>query len=69
MLDVEIRGRGRDRQQPPPLTCGSFETGSPTDCVIEADLPAHPYQVMGVATEKRWQVALTLDQAVAIPVD
>ena len=38
----------------------------PTDCVIEADLSAHPYEVMGVANSQDWRVALTLDQTVAI---
>ena len=38
----------------------------PTDCVIEADVPAHPYQVMGVAQSRHWRVALTLDETVAI---
>jgi ABC-type Fe3+/spermidine/putrescine transport system ATPase subunit len=41
--------------------------GAPTDCLLEADLSAHPYQVMGVASEKRWRVALSLEQTVAIP--
>jgi molybdate transport system ATP-binding protein len=41
--------------------------GEPTGCVIEADLSAHPYEVMSVAQEKRWQVALALDQTIAIP--
>jgi molybdate transport system ATP-binding protein len=42
--------------------------GSVTDeCVIEADVSAHPYQVMGVASRRDWRVALTLDETVAIP--
>ena len=40
----------------------------PTDCVLEADVSAHPYQVMGVASRRDWRVALTLDETVAIPV-
>jgi ABC-type sulfate/molybdate transport systems ATPase subunit len=40
----------------------------PKDCIIEADLSAHPYEVMGVATRRDWRVAFTLDQTVAIPV-
>ena len=44
--------------------------GSDNDlCVIEADVPAHPYQVMGVATRRDWRVALTLDETVAIPME
>jgi ABC-type Fe3+/spermidine/putrescine transport system ATPase subunit len=39
----------------------------PAACVIEADVPAHPYEVMGVATTRRWQVALSQQHAVAIP--
>jgi molybdate transport system ATP-binding protein len=39
----------------------------PTACVIEADVPAHPYQVMGVAERRDWRVALTLEETVTIP--
>ena len=39
----------------------------PSDCVIEADVSAHPYQVMGVASRRDWRVALTLEETVAIP--
>jgi ABC-type sulfate/molybdate transport systems ATPase subunit len=35
-------------------------------CIIEADVPAHPYQVMGVAGRRDWRVALTLEETVAI---
>jgi hypothetical protein len=38
-----------------------------TSCVLEADISAHPYEVMGIAHQKRWRVALSLDQAVAVP--
>lgn len=41
----------------------------PADCIIEADLSAHPYEVMGVANHRDWRVALTLDQTVAIPAE
>jgi len=37
------------------------------DCIMEADVSAHPYQVMGIATQREWSVALTLEQTVAIP--
>jgi molybdate transport system ATP-binding protein len=37
------------------------------ECIIEADVPAHPYQVMGVASRRDWRVALTLEETVAIP--
>ncbi len=43
-----------------------LKDGEPTECVLEADLSAHPYQVMGVASEQRWRVALSLDHTVAI---
>jgi molybdate transport system ATP-binding protein len=36
-------------------------------CVLEADISAHPYQVMGVANQRLWRVALTLENSVAIP--
>jgi molybdate transport system ATP-binding protein len=39
----------------------------PTDCIIEADVSAHPYEVMGIARNPEWRVALTLEQTVAIP--
>jgi ABC-type sulfate/molybdate transport systems ATPase subunit len=38
-----------------------------SQCIIEADVPAHPYQVMGVASRRDWRVALTLEETVAIP--
>jgi len=38
-----------------------------SQCIIEADVPAHPYQVMGVASRRDWLVALTLEETVAIP--
>jgi ABC-type Fe3+/spermidine/putrescine transport system ATPase subunit len=41
--------------------------GGPSGCIIEVDVPAHPYRVMGVAGQRHWRVALTLEQAVAIP--
>ncbi len=41
--------------------------GKPTDCVIEADVSAHPYQVMGVSQRRDWRVALTLEETAAIP--
>jgi hypothetical protein len=37
-----------------------------TDCVLEADVSAHPYAVMGIASRRDWKVALTLDETVAI---
>ena len=39
----------------------------PSECLIEADVSAHPYQVMGVASRRDWRVALTLEETVAIP--
>ena len=41
--------------------------GIATDCLVEADLSAHPYQVMGVASQRRWKVALSLEHTVAMP--
>jgi molybdate transport system ATP-binding protein len=40
---------------------------SAADCIIEVDVSAHPYEVMGVATHRDWRVALTLEETVAIP--
>ena len=68
VLDVEIDeeiATGNNHR----LFLRVFRDGSPTECVIEADLPAHPYQVMGVASEKRWQIALTLEHSVAIALE
>jgi molybdate transport system ATP-binding protein len=42
--------------------------GRPTPCVIEADVPAHPYEVMGVASQRHWLVALSFEHAVVIPI-
>ncbi len=42
--------------------------GTPTDCIIEADVPSHPYEVMGIGSRPDWRVALTLAQSVAIPI-
>jgi len=37
-------------------------------CVLEADISAHPYEVMGIGRQREWRVALTLDHAVAVPI-
>jgi ABC-type sulfate/molybdate transport systems ATPase subunit len=39
------------------------------ECIIEADVSAHPYQVMGLGSRQDWRVALTLDETVAIPLE
>jgi molybdate transport system ATP-binding protein len=41
--------------------------GRPTECIIEADVSAHPYEVMGVASQREWRVALMLERTVAVP--
>jgi molybdate transport system ATP-binding protein len=38
----------------------------PSDCLLEADVPAHPYEVMGVASRRDWRVALALDHTVVV---
>jgi len=43
-----------------------LKDGAPTDCVIESDVPAHLYQVMGVGSRRDWRISLTLDEVVAI---
>jgi hypothetical protein len=43
------------------------EAGMPVDCLIESDISAHPYEVMGIAGQREWSIALALDQTVAIP--
>lgn len=65
VLDVEIEDEvatGNNHR----LYLRVLRDGEATDCVIESDLSAHPYEVMGVASQKRWQVALTLDRTVAV---
>ncbi len=39
----------------------------PSECIIECDVPAHPYDVMGIASRRDWRCALTLERCVAIP--
>jgi molybdate transport system ATP-binding protein len=66
VLDVELEDEvatGNNHR----LYLRVLRDGIATDCVVEADLSAHPYQVMGVATQKRWKVALSLEYTVAIP--
>jgi ABC-type Fe3+/spermidine/putrescine transport system ATPase subunit len=36
------------------------------DCVLEADISAHPYQVMGVGSRRDWRIALALENTVAV---
>jgi len=38
-----------------------------TDCLLEADISAHPYDVMGIGKQREWRVALTLEYAIAVP--
>ncbi|HEX5370644.1 MAG TPA: ABC transporter ATP-binding protein [Dehalococcoidia bacterium] len=68
ILDVELEeeiATGNNHR----LYLRVIKDDSPTGCVLEADLSAHPFDVMGVASEKRWQVALALERTVAIPLD
>jgi molybdate transport system ATP-binding protein len=39
----------------------------PTACILEADVPSHPYEVMGISSRRDWRVALTLSRTVAVP--
>ncbi|MGE0688277.1 MAG: ABC transporter ATP-binding protein [Dehalococcoidia bacterium] len=41
--------------------------GEPSSTLIEGDVPAHPYSVMGIASRRRWRVSLSLDETVVIP--
>jgi hypothetical protein len=43
-----------------------LKDGAPTDFVIESDVPAPPYQVMGDGLHRDWRISLTLDEVVAI---
>jgi molybdate transport system ATP-binding protein len=66
MLDVEIEDEvatGNNHR----LYLRVVNGDGPVDCIIEADVPAHPYQVMGVAAQRRWCISLTLGETVAIP--
>ena len=40
----------------------------PTGCIIEADVPSHPYEVMGIAMRRDWRCALSLERTVALPI-
>ena len=46
-----------------------IDEDGPTDCIVEADLSDHPYEVMDVSQRRDWRVAFTLEQTVVIPVD
>jgi molybdate transport system ATP-binding protein len=66
VLDVELEDEvatGNNHR----LFLRVLKDGQPSPCVVEADVSAHPYAVMSVASQKRWRVALSLDQTVAIP--
>ncbi len=66
ILDVELEeevATGNNHR----LYLRVIKDGALTECVIEADISAHPFDVMGVASEKRWQVALALNRTIAIP--
>ena len=36
------------------------------DCLLEADVPVHPYEVLGIAAQREWRVALPIEHTVAI---
>ena len=66
-LDVEIEDEvatGNSHR----LYLRVLRDGAATDCVIECDVPAHPYEVMGVASTRQWRIALSLQHATVIPV-
>jgi molybdate transport system ATP-binding protein len=43
--------------------------GATTGCLIEAEVPAHPYEVMGIAAQRDWRIALPIDHTVAIGIN
>ncbi len=43
------------------------EAGEP--CVFEVDMPAHPYEVLGIATKREWRIALTAENVALVPRD
>lgn len=66
MLDVELIDEvatGNNHRLYLRVVCEA--TGE--QCVLEADVSAHPYNVMGIASRRDWKVALTLEQTVTIP--
>jgi molybdate transport system ATP-binding protein len=66
VIDVEIEDEvatGNNHR----LYLRVFNENGPTGCVIEADVPAHPYEVMGVSSTRQWKVALSFEHAVVIP--
>jgi molybdate transport system ATP-binding protein len=66
VLDVEIEDElatGNNHR----LYLRVLRDGEPTSTLIEGDVPAHPYSVMGIAERRRWRVSLSLEETVAIP--
>jgi molybdate transport system ATP-binding protein len=66
VLDVEIEDEvatGNNHR----LYLRVVSEDGPTPCVIEADVPAHPYEVMGVSSTRQWRVALSFEHAAVIP--
>ncbi len=43
------------------------DTGLGEPYVFEVDVPAHPYEVMGVATRRDWRIALTAEHIALVP--
>jgi molybdate transport system ATP-binding protein len=66
VLDVEIEDEvatGNSHR----LYLRVLREGQPASTLIESDVPAHPYSVMGIGERRRWRVSLSLDETVAIP--
>jgi ABC-type Fe3+/spermidine/putrescine transport system ATPase subunit len=43
------------------------DVGEP--CVFEVDMPAHPYEVLGITTKREWRIALTAENVALVPRD
>jgi molybdate transport system ATP-binding protein len=66
VLDVEIEDEvatGNNHR----LYLRVVNEDGPTACIIEADVPAHPYEVMGVSSTRQWRIALSFEHAAVIP--
>jgi ABC-type Fe3+/spermidine/putrescine transport system ATPase subunit len=47
----------------------AMRNGEATGSLVESDVSAHPYNVMGIARRRDWRVSFTLDETVAVPLN
>jgi molybdate transport system ATP-binding protein len=49
------------------MNVGSTGDGVTEPCVLEVDVPSHPYEVMGVASKRSWRIALMSEHIALVP--